>query len=208
MDTAREAWYEGQLQEAHAVATHVAGTRDRIRELPSTGPEMAQTDSLAKLNDALPLSIAKGLDPLQHQAAMLLGGGFTFADAAKALGVPVDDVHRWHTDLPEYRKAMRYYKTVRETEIGGQVLKEISILLKREDLSPKDMIGLLRVMQQVGLQPEVRAAKDADLMLRYEQLQIQKGEGQRVVEGLKYAPTEAIEGEFSVVDETASDTQV
>lgn len=167
----REEWMQEQVKLTCDYIDSISEISDKLAKL---GPDIKSAigaSSLARIEDALPLHIAPNLSPTHHKAAVLIGRGLAFHETEAKLGLKTGEIFQIHQQEPEFRRAVEYYQTVDEEEIGGLARQTIKRMLVDDDIDPKVKVSLLSVAQKVGIQPHTRRMDVADKILRREQIE-------------------------------------
>jgi len=164
----REEWVQEQVKQAIEYVDSIREFSDKLSKL---GPDLKSTmgsTALARIEDALPLEIAPNLSPTHHKAAVLVGRGLSFHEAEAELGIKTGEIFQVHQQNPEFRRAVEYYQSVDEEEVGGLARQHIKRMLADEELDPKIRVSLIGIAQKIGLQPHSKRMDIADKLLRKE----------------------------------------
>ena len=200
--TPHEKWDDEREAEAHAYVERVHKLWAKVKALPDDPEGLERQSLLAKIDDVLPLRVGTELNPAQHKAALLAGKGMPYSDVEKRLNLEPGDIILWHRDSADFRKALEYYKSLGEEEIGSRLLREVNVMLSKPDMPDETKLKVMGLMQKIGMQPHQRFMDRMNLRLRYEQVEVardfvdfERGALPGVPSGI------VIEGEFEVLDE-------
>lgn len=165
-----EQWKRRQVEEAREVVENLVAMEARVSALPSDKSEarkLLAVQSIVEISQIVAEMKPKDLSPLQLQAAMLRGRGFTHTEVADALDVPggAATVHSWDATMPAFRKAVGHWRRITEEDQWSMAIREIDQVSKMTD-DPALLLKLAKLRIELGYRPEEREAKLAELILR------------------------------------------
>jgi hypothetical protein len=177
---------------------------ERIAALPAGISDDESIVAVTFEDTPLVRRIAEDLTLPQHEVAFLVGRGMSLMEAGRLAGLDDPaDAQIWLQSNRGFQRAIEFYKSLAEEEIGGAVRRELAILLDNEDLDVKDKTGVIRVAANVSMQPHARWRDRARLGVEKERLELQRAmSGQQVSHGLQHVPEDALDAEFTVEDVT------
>ena len=197
---AQDIWLKKKAAEAKKLAQNAYDLIERVNALPANDDLLNKEVALQRITDSVILSIGKTLTPLQNQAAYLLGVGFEFAKAATAIGIDLATLFEWHQTLPDFRRSYEYYKEMAEKDIGSAARREIQILLEDDSIATKDRISLIKIMSDIGKEPDKRWADKIGIMQKQQQIEQNAKQG-RILNLRIDVPKEAIDADFEVIED-------
>ena len=165
----KEEWTDDQFAVATAIVGDVENVTTAIQAVAADEDEVRWHSAITRLEDSLPLSVAKGLTPLQHEVAVINGRGVSFREIAERLNVEVNEIYQWHQQIETFRRAIDYYREMMQLEIEGNTLGLVDRLLQDESLDDKDKIGVARLGEKIGATPAERRDRDVGHRARLEQ---------------------------------------
>ena len=189
--------------QAEAVVESVASLAKDVEQFPRGIDEAKLQLALQGLDAALaaPLS-GSNMTRDQLAAAVLLGRGMTYADAARALGVNEGQLYYWSRTVPGFRHEMAEWREKLEEDIEARLYSSIAALhLTMDSMTDTDKIRLMGLEQKIAAKPEDRARWAAEYQLKKEALEIQRAQMERE----KAAQEEDDPRVTEVIDNAASD---
>ena len=197
---AQDIWLKKKAAEAKKLAQNAYDLIERVNSLPASDDLLNKEMALQRVTDSVILSIGKTLTPLQNQAAYLLGVGFEFAKAAAAVGIDLSTLFEWHQTLPDFRRSYSYYQDMAEKDIGSAARREIQILLEDDSIATKDRISLIKIMSDIGKEPDKRWADKIGILQKQQQIEQNAKQG-RILNLRIDVPKEAIDADFTVIED-------
>lgn len=202
-----------QRDQAMVEASRVSAIRRDSDNFPITIEEVKVQAALAGLEAALAMPSNANLTREQVAAAVLVGRGLTYRQAAEGLGVDEGVLHYWVRTNSDFRREIAAWREALEVDIEGLLYSSItSMLSNADDMKDGDRIRLLTLSQKVAARPEDRARWTAEMQLKKEQVAIQKAQldisrkelerDPRVLEAMNHASDEIFEG-FVELEEAA-----
>ena len=196
---------------AAGVVERIGGLSRDVRDFPANIEEAKLQEALQGLEVALNAPNASKLTREQFAAAVLIGRGMTFHDAAKGLQVDEGHLHLWSRTCVEFRREIALWREALEIDVEARLYGRLATMMANiHDLGDGDQIRLLTLAQKVAARPETREQWKVETQMKQEQLQLQReqikhaaGEAARdarVVDVIEYAAEEiydqvaAIEG--------------
>jgi len=184
-------------KEAEAIVEVVSSLQDDVVKFPKDLDAAKRQLALQGLDAALSRPLGYGLTREQFVAAVLVGRGMTFVDAAKALEIPEGVLHQWSRMVPQFRAEIKRWREALEDDIEARLYSTVAEMMASvDDYGPTDQIRLMALAQKIAERPEDRARWAAEFRLRQETLELQKQELQRgekderdprIVEGIEQA---------------------
>lgn len=123
-------WVQERREEALRIVGGIFSAMEYLRSLPENADEARKLVAVNQIDDLLPVAsqlAPAGMTKDQVYAAMLVGRGLTWKEAAQALGVPGGEalLHEWNVSNRDFRRVVRYWRRVTLEEQLGLLLREI-----------------------------------------------------------------------------------
>ena len=170
---------------AAGVVNRIGGLARDVRQFPANIEEAKLQEALQGLEVALNSPNAANLTREQFAAAVLIGRGMTFHEAAKGLQVDEGHLHLWSRTIVAFRREIALWREALEIDVEARLYGRLATMMANiHDLGDGDQIRLLTLAQKVASRPETREQWKVETAMKQEQLQIQR-------EQIKQAATEA-----------------
>ena len=161
---------------AEKIVDSLAGLADDVRQFPQNMNEARLQLALQGLDAAL-ASPTPGstLTRDEAAAALLIGRGMTFEEAARALGVTEGQLYYWDRSNPSFRNEIRVWREIQEVDIEARLYSTLrSMAANMDDMGASDQIKFMGLMEKVAAKTENRQFRMAELSLKKLALDIQR----------------------------------
>lgn len=205
---------EEKINAARKLVEEVSSLREYVKALPDNLDDARKKNAIERFNEvkgSLDAFAPADMEPLQIQAAVLLGQGLRAEEIAKELNIPggAARIHQWRQDK-RFRELMRYWREVAEEEQLAMVFRELDVL-GRLDLDARNRLALIALRLKVGERTENRGRWEKEIELREREVAAKEREASRRLRERRpswlqdpLGEAEVLDGEFEV-DESESD---
>lgn len=189
------------LAQAEEQAARIVQAMDTLGEallaLPADVGEARRQQALIQYEQVLGLRAPAGMAREKFHAAVLVGRGCTFAEAARILGCDPGQLYQWRDAA--FVRTMRHWRATRLDEWHSTLIKTLEVMLNSTTSQPL-RLKIIREMSVLAAQPEDRERWMAEMHLREREVAAREKDADAYAQAVMQTPVpvRALQGAMDI----------